>query len=404
MELIDLNDVKPEDFNYFEAQMDDAFDACLYLIDVYVSENPTAISDPDFEENLFDDIYDVLIVPFEKDIFFNDDSDNELNDIIQYAIDLYFDTEPRSFDDSIIVKNPNVDYVTNQLIYLRGIPQPTQRTPEWYIFRHGLITASNAFKAFENQTIQNQLIYEKCQPLQSPDENKQPSLVNVDTTLHWGQKYEPMSVLIYETLYNTQIEDFGCIPHSTFKFIGASPDGINCDINSPRYGRMLEIKNIVNREINGIPKKEYWIQMQMQMETCDLPECDFLETKFTEYETESAFNEDGSFLKTDNESMKGVIMYFARKDGSPLYIYKPVNMNKIEFDDWENATMELHADLTWIRNCYWKLDKISCVLVPRNKIWFNDNINTLSLIWDTIIHERIHGFSHRKPGQKLKNL
>ena len=45
---------------------------------------------------------------------------------------------------------------------------------------------------------------------------------------------------------------------------------------------MLEIKNIVNREINGIPKKEYWIQMQLQMEVCDLGECDFLETRFKE--------------------------------------------------------------------------------------------------------------------------
>ena len=403
MELINIDDIAAEDFNYFEENMDEVFDTCLYLIQLFINENPTAISDPDFEENLVDDIYDILIIPFEKDIFFNDDADDELTDIIQHSIDVYFDKEPRSFDDSIIVKNPNIDYVTNQLIHLRSIPQPIQRTSEWYIFRHGLITASNAYKAFENQTIQNQLIYEKCQPLQTHDETKQPGLVNVDTTLHWGQKFEPMSVLIYEKLYKTQIEDFGCIPHSTYKFIGASPDGINCDINSPRYGRMLEIKNIVNREINGIPKKEYWVQMQMQMETCNLNECDFLETKFTEYADENAFNEDGLFLKSDDGSMKGVIMYFARKDGSPLYIYKPVNMNRDEFDIWENDNMELHSNLMWIRNCYWKLDKISCVLVPRNKIWFNDNIKTLSLIWDTILHERINGFSHRKPGQRLKN-
>lgn len=71
--------------------------------------------------------------------------------------------------------------------------------------------------------------------------------------------------------------------------MGASPDGINVDVNSERYGRMLEIKNIVNREINGIPKKEYWVQMQMQMEVCDLDECDFLETKFVEYENADVF-------------------------------------------------------------------------------------------------------------------
>ena len=35
-------------------------------------------------------------------------------------------------------------------------------------------------------------------------------------------------------------------------------------------------------KLDGIPKKEYWIQMQLQMEVCDLDECDFLETRFIE--------------------------------------------------------------------------------------------------------------------------
>ena len=45
------------------------------------------------------------------------------------------------------------------------LTQPAQRTPEWYAFRRNLITASNAYKAFESQSSRNQLIYEKCQPL-----------------------------------------------------------------------------------------------------------------------------------------------------------------------------------------------------------------------------------------------
>ena len=92
-----------------------------------------------------------------------------------------------------------------------------------------------------------------------------------------------VEVLLYEDMYDTKVGDYGCIKHRTYSFLGASPDGIN-DVLSDngqgngkgngkgngRYGRMLEIKNIVNREIDGIPKKEYWIQMQLQMETCDL--------------------------------------------------------------------------------------------------------------------------------------
>ena len=141
-------------------------------------------------------------------------------------------------------------------------------------------------------------------------------MVNINTTLHWGQKYEPLSVLIYEYLYDTKVEDFGCIRHPTYNFLGASPDGINIDKKSKKYGRMLEIKNIVNREINGIPKKEYWTQTQLQMEVCDLDECDFLETKFTEYPDSSSFYND---IETKNE-FKGVILYFNTTELKPFYL------------------------------------------------------------------------------------
>jgi hypothetical protein len=49
---------------------------------------------------------------------------------------------------------------------------------------------------------------------------------------------------------------------------------------------MLEIKNVVSREITGIPKPEYYVQMQLQMEVCDLEECDFLETKLISHSVE----------------------------------------------------------------------------------------------------------------------
>lgn len=60
--------------------------------------------------------------------------------------------------------------------------------------------------------------------------------------MHWGQKYEELSVMFYEKQYNTKVEDFGCIPHDDCYFLGASPDGIIVDEESPIYGRMLEIK------------------------------------------------------------------------------------------------------------------------------------------------------------------
>ena len=42
--------------------------------------------------------------------------------------------------------------------------------------------------------------------------------------------------------------------------------------------------------------------MQLQMEVCDLDECDFLETKFTEYENFKEFCDDGNEEKTNPKS------------------------------------------------------------------------------------------------------
>ena len=162
----------------------------------------------------------------------------------------------------------------------------------------------------------NSLIYEKCKPLDI--EKIEQSNGNVYGSMHWGVKYEPVTVQVYEDMYQTKIEEFGCIQHPKYNFIGASPDGINIEPNCNRFGRMLEIKNIVNREITGIPKTEYWIQTQIQMETCNLDLCDFVETKFSEYE-ESDFYED----KTHD--YKGVILHFVERPEieNEILVYKP---------------------------------------------------------------------------------
>jgi hypothetical protein len=247
----------------------------------------------------------------------------------------------------------------------------------------------------------NQLIYEKCQPIKvfdSPLPNSSPVMVNVNTTLHWGQKYEPLSVLIYEKLYNTKVDDFGCLKHDTYMFLGASPDGINIDTSSDRFGRMLEIKNVVNREITGIPKKEYWIQTQLQMEVCDLDECDFLETRFVEFENEAAFYED----TTDKK--KGIIMYFHSPDGKPHYIYKIVDViDRKKIIAWEDETMEQNEKTrVWIKTIYWKLEEMSCVLIQRNKTWFQTNIGQIEKVWRIIEEERITGYEHRAPKRREK--
>jgi putative phage-type endonuclease len=283
--------------------------------------------------------------------------------------------------------------------YLQTLPQPEQRTAEWYEFRYKHLTASNIWKVFISDSTRNQLIFEKCQPLNTEKYNNNVSLTS---PMHWGQKYEPLSIMLYEHIYKAQISDFGCIPHRTLDFLAASPDGIVTQETSLRYGRMLEVKNIVNREITGIPKMEYWVQMQFQMEVCELNECDFLETRFTEYENKEAFLADviGS---SRTLKYKGMLMLFMTGSGKPIYEYAPLLATEEIYDDWQEKMMEKNSTLTWIKNIYWKLDELSCVLVLRNKLWFSAVMPQLKEIWEIIEKEKKYGYSHREP-KKNNNI
>jgi putative phage-type endonuclease len=437
-----LDQIKPDLYTSIFTEQDkyELIEYIIELINDYVEENTNIIADPDFDDIIYEDISDIVYEQYENYLYpeyyftYNDTVENELTEIIDFAFEVFYIcfipersldvNNQNTFNNPDSTKNTkNKEDITKIITYLKSKPQPEQRTNEWYEFRHNLITASNAYKAFESDAMKNQLIYEKCQPIKSisgsSDMQLQPKQVNINSPFHWGQKYEPVSVMIYEYMYNTKIGDFGCIQHDKYSFLGASPDGINIDPNNEKYGVMLEIKNIVNREITGIPKKEYWVQTQLQMETCNLDECDFLETRFIEYENENAFlmdtsnpaddpthtDNNQSIEKTAKDEYKGIIMYFANKDGNPFYVYKPMNIKTyIDFQKWEENEMEQLESLgyTWIKNLYWRLDCFSCVLIKRNMKWFNENLHFLEELWKTVEYERVHGYEHRAPKSSKK--
>ena len=411
-------------------------ETALHLMDDYMKQYPTAISESNFHDILLEDIKEIFYVQMEyhiDNLDNGDDIEDDMNDILEDAFNIFITTfHPDKSQDSkdkfiepVIFNDEEISIIEKKIQGLRDIPQPVQRTPEWYNFRWNLITASNAWKAFESQSCINQLIYEKCQPLKTFEENgedgceEQIKMVNTNTAMHWGQKFEPLSVMIYEYMYNSKVEDFGCIQHPNYKFLGASPDGIIIESSSGRYGRMLEIKNPVSREITGIPKKEYWVQMQLQMEVCDLDECDFLETKFIEYPDYDSYRDDSaieldlngveskSYIKSANNSYKGTIIYFHTKEIKPFYLYQPLNLYLPEdISKWEEENIEKFEaepfNYTFFKFIYWKLDKISCVLVLRNKDWFKNNIEQLENIWKIIEAERVTGYEHRAPVKRHK--
>ena len=182
-------------------------ETALHLMEEYVIDNPTAISEPDFHEDLLEEIKDIFYIQFEEQILRSDFIEDDLNELLEDAFNIFITTfYPERSNNQVpntiiletdstttIVTNENNSIKEQKIIGLREIPQPVQRTPEWYQFRWNLITASNAWKAFESQSTINQLIYEKCQPIKKfdGDGDEDVKMVNTNTSLHWGQKFEP---------------------------------------------------------------------------------------------------------------------------------------------------------------------------------------------------------------------
>ena len=138
---------------------------------------------------------------------------------------------------------------------------------------------------------------------------------------------------------------------------------------------------------------------------CKLNECDFLETKFYEYNSYNDFLDDSSLnnnLLSKEGEKKGMFMYFNGPNGSPKYIYPPTNLNFEQLESWEQDQLQSN-DLMWIRNIYWKLEVLSCVLVCRNKQWFNEAVKKIGELWSIIENERISGFEHRAPTKRAKS-
>ena len=91
---------------------------------------------------------------------------------------------------------------------------------------------------------------------------------------------------------------------------------------------------------------------------------------------------------------------FFMKEGQPLYEYAPFGCTEVEFNTWEQSIMAKHSALTWMQNIYWHVDQISCILVLRNKSWFNAALPQLEKLWSTIEKEKVSGYEHRAPNRK----
>lgn len=383
-------------------EWNDIQDECNDLVQAYLEDNILNISEISFFDNLFNDVYHFVRLNGLQEGWFSEDDEQEDTEEIN---ELYETIKEYCIDHLECIKIPLRDIspfrvyeyheneVKTKIEWLDQQPIQKQRSAEWHAKRRQLFSASNLWKLFGTPSQYNSLIYEKCKEAKVIEYEGD---ILTPNARNWGVKYEPISVLVYEHKYNTIVNNnYGCIPHAVLP-IGASPDGINIKENHSKYGHMLEIKNIYNREMNGIPTKEYWIQMQIQMETCRLEYCDFVETRFKEYSKED-FHED------ETNEYKGVMLFFIPKEsgcGKSQFIYVPLFTS--DANGWiENKVLEMESHILY-NQTYWYLDEMFCTEIGRNDMWFTSSIPKIIEGWETVLKERVDGFEHRAPQPRKK--
>ena len=290
-----------------------------------------------------------------------------------------------------------------------------QKSNEWLSKRQTMITASSAsdllikddtcdpyIKEFNLQdtflkdgrccnpySSKNQFILNKCIG----------SKFKGSVATYHGQKYEDVVLDIYRNMYKTEIMDFGLLTHPEHNWLGASPDGITPS------GIMLEIKCPYRRKITGIPPLYYWIQVQLQLEVCNLEYCDFVEYEFMEFMTKQEFLDDTSLDKKIYN--KGAVIIIDKYTESGIidnskteYIYPDRNIldKTSEIIEWaEKNLQDMNSklkpefrDILKINVIYWKVVNFNICRIKRSREWFKMVLPVFEKAWKEIEYYKMN--------------
>jgi putative phage-type endonuclease len=292
-------------------------------------------------------------------------------------------------------------FLQEQVARLKKIPQPVQRSQEWYDFRDERITASDFATALGEHPHGDQLklLLRKV---------TRDRTFFTNNAILWGVKYEDAAIQIYEHRNKVNVVEYGCISHPVYTWLGASPDGITDD------GVMLEIKCPSSRQITGKIPSYYWNQVQGQLEVCELDRCDFLECRIKEYDSREEYEADnykGNHFYNQYGFEKGIVVeYFKRDTKSLKFDYLPLGLRGKELDEAIEKSKEkfLNDNIIFSGVDYWYLEEVSCIPIYRNQEWFHSKIPTFRDFWDKVVKYRELGgeacSEYVKEQKELKKL
>ena len=322
------------------------------------------------------------------------------------------DYDLNNIDDKIKRRIEEVNYLSN-------IEYPEQRSEEWFKQRDGKITASDAGCIIGDNKYEMLYKFYKKKIFREP--------FSGGLACYHGKKYEQIATMVYEYRMNVRVKEYGLVGHKKYDFLGASPDGIvgiykyDNKHKTSLVGRMLEIKVPLWRKIlqKGEIKGEicpiyYWDQVQLQLECCDLDECDFWQCEIQEYNDRNEFLDDTDprepYKSIKHNLEKGCLIQLLPKDKYTEVIQNPdmyldivydyasfiypdtLELSPEECDEWISKTLsnidKTHSGYVFDKVIYWKLVDSNCSTIYRDKEWFNIHLPTYESVWNNIVYMR----------------
>lgn len=277
--------------------------------------------------------------------------------------------------NSSVIPTIDTDIPTQEFLdTLISRKQVEQRTPEWYAQMTKIISASELGSLFASPRTRAKLVMSKTveytprfQPLAVPSDYM--------SAFDWGIRFEPVVKLIYEAKYGAKIKDLGRMIHPEDDRCSASPDGLiyECITVPDKKGRLIEIKCPVSRVIDGKIPKDYYAQMQMQLQVTGCKKCEYVEASFA-----SKYN--NSPIKEGPSQFSGIIALIRydeiKGDQEFYYIYGPINEH-----DWQPEIKDSEEIVELIP---WRLFQWSEQTVLRNEDWWISLKPLINKFWDDV--------------------
>lgn len=302
------------------------------------------------------DVFEEIVLPSFKNKKSRDDATNILHSILwEYYL----------FRRSISVAKLATDLSGAERVKINV--GSVQQSLAWHREKRDLLTASEFSCILDSRRLG--VLRSKVINTLSDGQKPQTVFLSRDGKLNasaWGIRFEEVVRLLYERSRGCTV--LGGMPrlrHPLLGFLGASPDGLVVD--GPSAGRLLEIKAPLSRVLeDDVVPGDYYIQMQIQMEVCDLESADYCECRLSVVK-------DGLFsnIKEGMPPYVGAVAVVGSRDDYTTwkYVYSPLMPHGVE--GFSQALNWKPQDGEILELMVWEIYDWQLITVPRNRRWWN---------------------------------